>query len=486
MAWDFTGGIGSNINEEKKKKSSSWDFTGGLDFSSVTEKPAISDIPGEGSPEIKRLASELFVDAPQSLTPNPPVEQPRSFWQKVGDAISTMQGNDTGATEPPPFQLPAEARGPFSQKHPILAQGLYQAGQPIRDIMSNPWMERTGQAGAETMTMQDNPEKADTGSRFGNVSADLLGGLMGFAGNPASVGAKLWGGTEQAISGALPLIPKLNVLPAIAQTGLKMGATTLPYEATRAIANDRPFDAGEAGTAAASNALLGMLLHGGGKALASFRRPGEVPGESTRTIPEAPPGVNTAPQKPFTSLRLPGTEKAAMDRLNEGIQEAQNFVKHNDVLAAYPPGTTVEAALADIKANTGIDLPKLMNDVEAIQGRPGLRQQAANEAQFSRLGQAAGAIPEPAKLVGPGRERILGGVPPLRVTPPMAQPVRGTLPQGISPMSFTVPEKMAPIGEGQKVRSFQVSAANAPITDSMTKAGLVTDIYPGGPGAYRY
>ncbi len=58
------------------------------------------------------------------------------------------------------------------------------------------------------------------------------------------------------------------------------------------------------------------------------------------------------------------------------------------------------------------------------------------------------------------------------------------LPPGISPMSFTVPEKMASVGEGQKVRSFQVSAAKAPITDDITKAGLVTDVYPGGPGAY--
>jgi len=249
MAWDFTGGIGTSSNEEKKKKSSSWDFTGGLDFSSVTEKSVISDIPGEGSPEIKRLASELFVDAP---TPTP-------------------------APKPTPEQL-----------HPT----LWKLTTPLRAIFENPWMERAGQAGSEVMGMMDRPDKVTTGSKFGDISADLAGGLMGFAGNPASVGAKLWGGTEQAISGALPLIPKLNVLPAIAQTGLKMGATTLPYEATRAIANDRPFDAGEAGTAAASNALLGMLLHGGGKALASFRRPGVVSPVPDVAIPGRAPGVN--------------------------------------------------------------------------------------------------------------------------------------------------------------------------------------------------
>jgi len=471
MSWDFTGGIGSSINEEKKKKSSSWDFTGGLDFSSVTEKPVISYIPGEGSPEIKRLASELFVDAPAA-----PPEPSRPFFEQVANFVKNPMNEIRYFNRKSEQQYEPVRRELYPQLYP----------EPGAPAPQGSWFERTGQAGSEVMGMMDRPDKVTTGSKFGDISADLAGGLMGFAGNPASAGAKLWGGTEQAISGALPLIPKLNVLPAIAQTGLKMGATTLPYEATRAIANDRPFDAGEAGTAAASNALLGMLLHGGGKALASFKRPGEVPGvESTLPIPEVPPGVNTAPQKSFTSLRLPGTEKTAMDRLNEGIQEAQNYVKHNDVLAAYPPGTTVEAAFADIKANTGIDLPGLMNDVEAIQGRPGLRQQAANEAQFSRLGQAAGAIPELTKFVGPGRERIIGGSPSLRVTPPMAQPVKGGLPQGDGlPLGHRIPEKMEPLANGQRVRSLGVSTAKAEGTPPEVQRGLINEMVPGGRGAY--
>jgi len=424
--------MGYNLNDfmDDNKKKSRYDLS-----QFMPEEPSTPEtdngIPGEGSPEIKRLASELFVDAPVA-----PPEPSRPFFKQVANFVKNPMNEIRYFNRKSDEQYEPVRKELYPQLYP----------EPGAPTPQGSWFERTGQAGSEVMGMMDRPDKVTTGSKFGDISADLAGGLMGFAGNPASAGAKLWGGTEQAISGALPLIPKLNVLPAIAQTGLKMGATTLPYEATRAIANDRPFDAGEAGTAAASNALLGMLLHGGGKALASFRRPGEVPGvESTLPTLEAPPGVNTAPQKSFTSLRLPGTEKTAMDRLNEGIQEAQNYVKHNDVLAAYPPGTTVEAALADIKANTGIDLPRLMNDVEAIQGRPGLRQQVANEAQFSRLGQAAGAIPELAKFVGPGRERIIGGSPSLRVTPPMVQPVRGTLPQGISPMSMQPPDTLGTI-----------------------------------------
>jgi len=440
-----------------------------------------SDIPGEGSPEIKRLASELFIDAPVAPPAQAQPEPSRPFFKQIANFVKNPMNEIRYFNQKSNAQYEPIRQELYPQLYP----------KPGTPQPQGSWFNRAGQAGSEVMGMMDRPDKVTTGSKFGDITADFAGNIMGFAGNPASAGAKLWGGTEHAISGALPLIPKLNVLPQIAQTGLKVGMTTLPYEATRALANDRPFNLGEAGTAAASNALLGMLLHGGGKALESLRRPGGVPGaESTLPIPEVSPGVDTAPQKPFTSLRLPGTEKAAMDRLNEGIQTAQNFVKHNDVLAAYPPGTTVEAALADIKANTGIDLPKLMNDVEAIQGRPGLRQQAANEAQFSRLGQAAGAIPEPTKLVGPGRERILGGTPPEGAVPSVVADNaitgvggRGILPQGISPIR-RIPEKMEPLANGQRVRSLGVSAAKAEGTPPEVQRGLINEMVPGGQGAY--
>jgi len=151
--------------------------------------------------------------------------------------------------------------------------GLLPGGVPGGPSMSDVgnWVDRAGQTGAEIMTTVDNPNKATTGSKFGDVSADLWGGLMGFAVNPVggvrSAGAQLFGAGEKAVEKGLSLIPAAERLPGIARTGLKLGGATIPYEATMAAVNDREFSPGEAGMAGAANAGLGMLLHGAGSAL---------------------------------------------------------------------------------------------------------------------------------------------------------------------------------------------------------------------------
>jgi hypothetical protein len=43
----------------------------------------------------------------------------------------------------------------------------------VDPVLNNPWVSRASQTGGEIMTMVDNPDKADTGSGFGNISADL-------------------------------------------------------------------------------------------------------------------------------------------------------------------------------------------------------------------------------------------------------------------------------------------------------------------------
>lgn len=106
-------------------------------------------------------------------------------------------------------------------------------------------------------------------------------------------------------------------------------------------------------------------------------------------LPE-PPLSRPAPRQ----LRMPDYSRQAMDDLQAGVETAQNYVKHNDILAAYPPGTTVEQAFADIKAKTGIDLPQLMAGVERAMARPGLRQAAGQQAQYVSLRAAAGLSPE--------------------------------------------------------------------------------------------
>ncbi|MCK9460656.1 MAG: hypothetical protein M0R80_13540 [Proteobacteria bacterium] len=160
--------------------------------------------------------------------------------------------------------------------HPTFAKIFTPLGRAGNAVMDVPFIERAGQTGAEVMTTVDNPDKTTTGSRLGDMAADLTGGLMGFTANPQSAGAKLWGGSEQLAEKGLSLIPQVAKLPAFAQTGLKLGAASIPYEATMAVANNRPVDAGEMATAAGSNALLGMLPYGIGKAsnaLKGFKNP---------------------------------------------------------------------------------------------------------------------------------------------------------------------------------------------------------------------
>lgn len=88
-------------------------------------------------------------------------------------------------------------------------------------------------------------------------------------------------------------------------------------------------------------------------------------------------------------LSLPNVEQDALQKLNEGIEGAQNYVRHNDILAPYPPGTTIEQAMADVRENTGVDLPKLMADYDTAANRPGLSEQILQKASDAPLGRAA-------------------------------------------------------------------------------------------------
>jgi hypothetical protein len=204
------------------------------------------------------------------------------------------------------------------------------------------------------------------------------------------------------------------------------------------------------------------------------------------------------------TLSMPNYTQKAMDDLNAGIETAQNYVKHNDVLAAYPPGTTIEQAYADIKQNTGVDLFKLVDNVEKAQSIPGLKQTIQQQAQYASLRKAVGLMPENIGRTGKP-VRVIGNQKPQEslpvINPPISQPViNQPVPQPIlqpqkagvydpgtiGAAKLTIPEKGSVIpGTGEKVRSFQVSAAKAPITQDETKAGLLVDIYPGGAGAYN-
>lgn len=81
-------------------------------------------------------------------------------------------------------------------------------------------------------------------------------------------------------------------------------------------------------------------------------------------------------------------EQRALGALQDGIQTAQNYIGHTDVLAGYPVGTTIPQAYADIAKNTGVDLPKLMTNWEKTQ-----TLKTSLSPQELKMGRAAGVIP---------------------------------------------------------------------------------------------
>lgn len=371
--------------------------------------------------------------------------------------------------------LPKNVNPEWANKYPTLNKVLDTVTTPLQAMFSNPFVERAGQTGVEIITTVDNPGKISTGSRAGDITADVLGGVMGFAANPAggieNIGAKAFNlgskATEKALT-KLPAIPK-NIIGA--------GAGGVTYEAARAVANDREFDPAEMGTAALTNMLLAAATHGIVKAVPwaqgkvnelmpdsipkigelNLSRPAKWDAPATpyrgsrsgamepvTSIPKpkvAPGDIRTglqkeigltpdpSPRQPLSTMRAPNVNKAAMDELQQGIETAQNYIGHNDILAAYPPGTTVEAAMADIKVNTGVDLPALMARAEQTQKAPGLREMALADVEATRLGQVAGAIPVPSKLARGNTPRYIGAR--TEVIPVTPQSVRQSRSGGI-------------------------------------------------------
>ena len=149
----------------------------------------------------------------------------------------------------------------FARKHPTIAKGVTGVGNLLAKIFENPWVERSGATGAEVRTMSDMPDKPTTGSTFGDVTADLVGSVMGFVGNPAgaagrmpSIGANIWRGAEGVAEKVIPKLPGFAKLPDKIGRGAeyagRIGGATVAFEGGRALANEREFDPLEMGLAA--------------------------------------------------------------------------------------------------------------------------------------------------------------------------------------------------------------------------------------------
>ena len=189
----------------------------------------------------------------------------------------------------------------FAKNHPTMAKGIVGVGNVLSHVFENPWVERSGQTGAEIMTMTDMPNKPTTGSGFGDVTADLAGALGGFlAGGEFNVGSKLWQGAEQGIRTAAPMIPGLRNVPTLIGKGTEkiaprvpvlknidkiapkaktvaeyagsVGGASVPWEATRAYANDREISPAEMGMMAGVNVAMDLGIMGLTKGLARSSR----------------------------------------------------------------------------------------------------------------------------------------------------------------------------------------------------------------------
>lgn len=122
-----------------------------------------------------------------------------------------------------------------------------------------------------------------------------------------------------------------------------------------------------------------------------------------KAIPTAKPTKPIPQRAPLGPLRRSATPvKQAEEALNLGIEEIQNIVGHNDILAAYPPGTTVSAALADTQKRAGVDLNKLLSDYDQAIARKTtpINQLPKQGTDRIRLGRVAG-VTDPPKLSKP-------------------------------------------------------------------------------------
>jgi len=144
-------------------------------------------------------------------------------------------------------------------------------------------------------------------------------------------------------------------------------------------------------------------------------------------------------------------EGRAMGALDEGTQTAQNYIRHNDILAPHKPGTTLDQAFADIKTNTGVDLPQLTSNWDKTQS---LRTSLSPEEL--RMGRISGVIPK--LKVREGLDPKLGGM-------------------GSGLPYQRLPETAPPTGLGNTAESFRAKVDRNPAkgkTFSETLKGLRT------------
>jgi hypothetical protein len=184
--------------------------------------------------------------------------------------------------------------------------------------------------------------------------------------------------------------------PSLGRSVLGMAGGGAATELTNDISNNKQFNPGDMAKNVAANALIGAATHGavklGGK-LGEIKNIGSDPiwGELQGAV-KAPSLANIQlPTAKPLNLNVPKLASTTEAAWNKGVHYVQNAIGHNDILAAYLPGTSIEIALVDIKAKTGIDLPKLAANYQAAQGQKPLAELLPANPLKSQLAKASGA-----------------------------------------------------------------------------------------------
>ncbi len=301
------------------------------------------------------MAFEVF---PKNNIPNSQKSSPRSSsFEVFPDLPKTPKPlKPAGTTQQGFRQLEAQSQqlkpSDWALSHPKTYTALNNAMKPVSKVLSplldNPWAQRAGQTGAEVMTMTDQ-KKATTGSKLGDISADIAGNLMGFVTNPEggvkSLGSNLWKGAEDLGSnlGRIAL-PKLAAkTPGVAKAGANAVLPSVAYEATQAGANDRPASGTQLGESAAANAIIAGVTHG---LLRGRIEPVKNNLAPTAELPKAPTtselGVNPLQQ----AAKQPMANDAAsiindLKNIVPGVEHAPEALEKPDFQAANTLAKTI-------------------------------------------------------------------------------------------------------------------------------------------------
>lgn len=195
-------------------------------------------------------------------------QQTNRDWNKVSSVSTTTTRNwdavqSSAQTKQQPQPL-NNVNQEFAQKHPFINKALQTAGNvlsaPLRALDKVPFIKRAGEQARSRILMDDSQVQTDTGSKFGNVAADITGAALGYL-TPLPGGQSLLGASYQAIGKpvekAVQGVTKSKVLPALARGSAEAG-TLAAVEGTA-----RGEKGGELAKRVAIEASLGGVLDAG-------------------------------------------------------------------------------------------------------------------------------------------------------------------------------------------------------------------------------